>query len=116
MTRELTIYITRGDTYAFKFRRQDQDGNIITTAPDALYFTVKKDADTESFIFQKTFADMTLDEDGYIHCVIDPSDTESQEYGNYYFDIEVTANSVVSTICKGRIVITKEITWSQNHE
>lgn len=33
---------TRGDTIGLKFQRKDADGEIILTAPTAMYFTLKK--------------------------------------------------------------------------
>lgn len=106
--------ITRGDTGAFKFQRLDASGNVITTTPDAIYFTVKKSYDCDSFIFQKSLSDMTMDEDGTWHFVIAPNDTATMAYGSYIYDIEVTSGDYVKTIAKGRLVIEEESTWTAN--
>lgn len=106
--------LTRGDTGFYKFQRLDVNGDPITSIPVSLYFTVKKSFSTNVFIIQKTLSDMTLGEDNYWHIVIEPEDTINLKYGSYVFDIEVTTDNYVLTICKGQFEITEESTWSEN--
>jgi len=116
--------LTRGDSLAFKFQRIDADGNPITTAPYALYLTVKESPKKERAIFQKRYlstdpdnADLTLDEDGFWHGKFLPADTEKLPYGDYYFDIEVVqdaTNESKKTVCKGWLKLTDESTWVSN--
>lgn len=54
----------RGDTRKYYFQRKNADGEVITSRPDSLYFTVKKDYRAEDFLIQKTLDDMILDDDG----------------------------------------------------
>ena len=108
------MQLTRGDTGRFKFQRIDDEGQPITTIPDAIYFTVKKSYQSSSVILQKTLADMELDQDGTFHFVIDPTDTETLPYGHYVFDIEVTDSDYVQTIAKGAFVLLEESTWSDD--
>lgn len=63
---------TRGDTFLFKFQRKNKDGGIITRQPNEMYFTVKYGNNTESFVFQKTLNDITVDSENYYHIRINP--------------------------------------------
>lgn len=108
------IRFTRGDTYFFKFARVDSDGEVITTAANAVYFTVKDSFTKPRAIFQKTLADMTFDAEGQYHVEIEPSDTEELPFGNYVYDIEITSGSYVKTIAKGDFILEKESTWRSN--
>lgn len=103
----------RGDTGRYKFQRRDKDGNVLTTIPAEIYFTVKKTFDDKEYIFQKTIADMTKDSEHVWHFVINPADTETLPYGKYVYDIEVTDEDV-TTISSGFFELRKEATWSVN--
>lgn len=106
--------ITRGDTAGYNFQRKDAEGNVITTTPDALYFTVKAKWTDEKALIQKTINDMTKDEDGTWHFVIQSGETDGLPYGNYVYDIEVIDDDAVQTISKGMLTITEEATWQVN--
>ena len=106
--------ITRGDTAGYNFQRKDAEGNVITTTPDALYFTVKAKWTDEKALIQKTINDMTKDEDGTWHFVIQSDETDGLPYGNYVYDIEVIDDDAVQTISKGMLTITEEATWQVN--
>ena len=110
----ITLSQTRGDTRGYYFKRIDGDGQVITTAPNSLYFTVKSSFFTQQVVFQKKLEDMTVDEDGTYHFVIEPKDTESLDYGSYVWDIQVTQDNVVTTIAKGTLNLTHEATWASN--
>lgn len=106
---------TRGDSKAYQFQRTNKaDGSVITREPDTIYLTVKKNYDTEDFLFQKTKADFTIDEDGTYHFEIKPEDTENLRYGKYVYDIQVTTDGKVTTLVKGAFGIEKESTWAVN--
>lgn len=105
--------LIRGDTGRYKFQRQDLNGNVLSTIPTAIYFTVKETFDDKDFIFQKTIADMTKDSDHWWHFVIDPADTETLPYKSYVYDLEITDEDV-STISSGKFILKKEATWSIN--
>lgn len=106
--------LTRGDTGLYKFQRLDSDGDVITTTPDAIYFTVKESYTSSTVAIQKTIDDMTMDDDGTWHFTIDPDDTNDLEYGAYVYDLEVTADEYVCTIAKGTLRILAEATWADD--
>ena len=120
------MQFTRGDTYKFKFQRKDASGNVITTAPAKLYFTVKYDKTTKAPAFQKSLGngitfDTTEGDGQYVyHCLISPEDTETLPFGDYTWDIEVTVGSdpvqYVQTIAKGTLTLLTESTWAVNKE
>lgn len=108
------IKMTRGDTQPLKFQRLDDENHVITDAPDAMFFTVKRSWDDETPVIQKSLADMDMDEDGTWHFIIGASETEALSYGTYVFDLEVTVSTCVTTICKDELALTREATWSSN--
>lgn len=110
----LTLTQTRGDTRGYYFTRVDGAGQVISATPDSLYFTVKTSFNTPQFVLQKSLADMTIDEEYVYHFTILPEDTERLPYGTYVFDIQVTQDGVVTTIAKGKFVLTQEATWAIN--
>lgn len=109
-----TITFTRGDTAGFKFQRLDTDGNVIMQIADELYFTVKTQFTNQGFVLQKTLDDMTFDEDGFYHFVIEPEDTNALKFADYVYDIETIQGGVKSTPLKGKFVMTPESTWQAN--
>lgn len=115
MAKTICYKFTRGDTQLLKkFRLTDKNGNILNlTELDQLYFTLKKDAYSEGFIFQKKKnGGIILKEDGYYHITIESDDTNDLDYGNYDYDIELKSTLYgVKTLIKGTITLTEEITW-----
>lgn len=105
---------TRGDTRSYKFTRLDPQGEVITTIPDALYFTVKTSYDVQTPVIQKTIDNMAMGEDGTWRFTIEASDTNDLAYGTYVYDIEVINNGAVTTISKGKFVLEGESTWAVN--
>ena len=82
----------RGDSYPFKIKIKDKNGNPIHIEDiKSLFITFKHDTRRDSkIIFQKTLLDVDIDNEGYCHCIFNPEDTETLTYGPYFFDIEVT--------------------------
>lgn len=105
---------TRGDTAAYTFQRKNASGEIITGAPDALYFTVKKAYTDKTALVQKKLADMTMAEDGTWSFTIQAGETDMLAFGNYVYDIQVNDNDAVTTIAKGAFTLTPEATWQSN--
>ena len=108
----MVIQFTRGDTQIINFNLKDANGNNIELATgDKLYFTVKKDANSTDVIMQKVYpTDITYSEGKY-QFTIEPTDTNSLEYGTYEYDIELKTGTYVKTLSKGRIELTDEITF-----
>lgn len=109
-----TLQMIRGDTAKYNFQRLDAGGQVITTTPDALYFTVKETTNKLAVVFQKKLEDMTIDSDGTYHFTIEPADTDGLQYSNYAYDLEVIQSGVKTTIAIGKFVIKPEVTWVQN--
>lgn len=110
------ITITRGDTARFCFQRHDNDGNVLSTRPSKMFFTIKKSNYAKDVIIQKTLNDFTMDEEAFWHVEITPEETEVVAYGTYKYDIEITEGTSVTTVSKGDFVIEEETTWRENKE
>ena len=83
----------RGDSYLFKVKVKHKENNIPLQQNDVdtIFVTFKETTSKSSTpLFIKELTDMSIDEQGYIHVAFNPSDTESLNYGTYYFDIEIT--------------------------
>lgn len=122
--------LIRGDTGRWGFSRLDADGEIIASAPYAIYFTVKKSFKTQDFLIQKVYdstdpenSDIKMDKNGVWHIVVYPEDTDNLAYKTYVYDLEVIQDSTKTasgafankqTISKGNFKITDEATWTIN--
>lgn len=107
---------TRGDTAGYYFTRVDTEGEPITTAPQSIYFTVKRSFNDSRAILQKKMSDMTMDSDGTWHFVIQAGETNAMRYGDYVFDVQVNDDGAVHTIAKGKFTLTPEATWQINED
>ena len=106
--------IIRGDTAKFKFQRLDANGEPILIRAQRIYFTVKLKYTDAAFILQKTIDDMTFDNEGFYHFVIEPSDTDNLMFGDYVYDIEVITDEYKQTISLGKLALMKEVTHVGN--
>lgn len=102
---------TRGDTYKFKFQRLDANGEPILVKAEKLWFTVKKNYKTTEKLIQKTLSDIIFDAEGYYHVTLQHDDTKNLKYKKYVCDIQVENSGVVSTIFKGTMTLTNEVTF-----
>lgn len=74
--------MVRGNTGTFSVRPKI-NGETVLTDGDHLWFTVRKIKD-RTILLQK---DITTFEDGRADVIINPSDTENFEIGNYIYDL-----------------------------
>ena len=104
----------RGDTFLFKFKLKDKNGEEISlSSTDKLFFTVKRNSRATERAFQKTLDNgIVLGDDGFYHVTIDSDDTAELDYGTYGYDIELkTEAGVVKTLIIGNITLTDEFTF-----
>lgn len=106
-----TLSQTRGDTVSYTFQRLDMNGDVIFTTPEALFFTLKTNFETNKIIVQKDLSKMNMDSTGTWRFTLEHEDTKDLPYSNYVFDIQVTESGAVSTIAKGILRLTQEATW-----
>ena len=114
--KEIDIEFTRGDTCPLKFNLLDNDGNELDlTTTDEMYFTVKKNFNTSTVLFQKKFTegDIEKDDDGY-KLTLTPDDTATLNYGSYVFDICIKSTDLVRTLAIGTLTLTNEVTFKSN--
>ncbi len=111
------IEITRGDNKKIIVKRINKyDGQVIKQKPDKMYFTVKYDYNIKDALFQKQLDDgITFNDSDYTYTIdILPKDTSKLPYGKLLFDIEIITNDIVSTVYKGEINLTGEVTHEYN--
>lgn len=105
--------MVRGDTQSFELEITENNESVTV---DNIYFTVKNDTHTDEVLFQKKLNDgITLTNDVY-NITIDPSDTDSLDYGRYAYDIEIIKNSIKKTIAVGVLDIKEEVTFVINED
>ena len=106
------ISFIKGDTFAFKFKINRKDKNVIQKEDiETLFITVRKYPNEESpILFQKTLEDIEIDNEGYGHAVFKPEDTENLIYGSYFFDREITLKNGYRKTKLDKFEITKETT------
>ena len=85
------ISIYKGNDKSFVFTRKDTDGNVITSAPQDIIFTVKKDFETEIAVFAKVYGNgISQNKDGSWSIHINAEDTSSVAPGEYVCDVKIT--------------------------
>ena len=100
--------LPKGDSLTFKLTLVDAD-----SAPDNIYFTVKKNSQDSALTLQKYIGNgITRTEDeGIVYEVYIPAnETEKLELLNYAYGIKIVYGSEENTEVEGKIVITPERT------
>ena len=101
----------RGDSEAIKVSCRDENGVDFHFAEgDTVYFTVKRNTNTEEKILQKIVTEFT---DGVALITIFPEDTKELKTGIYYYDIQLNReNGQVKTIIPpSKFTINAEVTY-----
>ena len=117
----MRIAMPRGDIRLVRFLIKELDGVATDIDFTDIYFTVKKNARTQAFLFQKKLSDekiMKLGPGDY-QVKIEPKDTNNLNYGDYEFDIQLvwrdeTGEEQLKETTTGDFVITEEITFATN--
>jgi hypothetical protein len=82
--------IYRGADKNFILPRVDIYGNLITTVPQNMWFTVKETDENISFVIQKTLGNgITQNTDGEWVITINSADTAELKPGKYVCDVKV---------------------------
>lgn len=100
------ITMTRGDTAVLRLDITDDKGNPYKlTDSDVVLLTLKRSVLDKSVIFQKSMVDGKI--------IIQPQDTASLEYGQYFYDVELTKEDgfVATVIPPHRFIVAEEVTW-----
>ena len=100
------IQLTRGDSAFFELSITLEDGTTYTREDgDKLIFTVKKSYNSEYEYIQKEI-------DG-LDFAISASETSELDYGNYWYDIELTTwdGGVYTVVGPARLIIREEVTF-----
>lgn len=114
--KEFDFEFPRGDTCPVSFSLLDSNGNALEpTTGDEIYFTMKKNYNSSSFLLQKKYSNGDITFNGNVgYLVIQHTDTSNLPYGNYVYDIELMSGDLVKTLVKGTITLTKEATFIEN--
>lgn len=102
----------RGDTLSFPFYVEGLNQDL-----ESVYFTCRDGAnDNSEILFEKSLNNgityMYYDEetDTRTYLVrISPEDTKDLQSGTYYYDVQITVNSDVFTIMKGRFILEQDV-------
>lgn len=76
------VFLTRGDSAVLELSLTDGEGNPYDFSNDTVKFGLKRTAFESACVLEKTF-----DEEGKIK--FSPEDTESLEFGDYVYDVQV---------------------------
>ena len=106
----------RGDTFVFKFKLYDNNGNELKlSGNDELYFTVKTGYNKTDFVMQKRFSTGGIKYiDGYYYIKIEHKDTANLRFTEYVYDIQIMSQNIVKTLVLGNITLTEEVTHISN--
>ena len=88
------VSIYQGSDKNFTFTRMDVFGNVITSVPNRMWFTVKPKYEDEPFSFQKTLnKGIYQNSDGSWRVEVSASDTAALKPGDYVCDVKVQNES-----------------------
>lgn len=105
--------IIRGDTLSFAIEYSFDDET--TQDLETCYFSCKRNADDEEYVFQKSLSDgISKVSDGQYRVRVAPEDTEELEAGNYLYDLEIGLNGDKFTLLKGILRIETDVTRGGN--
>ena len=117
----MRIAMPRGDLRLVRFLINELDGVATDIDFTDIYFTVKKSARDQAFLFQKKLSDEKIMKLGLgdYQVKIEPKDTNELGYGNYKFDIQLVwrdelGEEQLKETTVGDFVITEEITFVTN--
>lgn len=111
------MHLTRGDSAKVKFPIQYKDGaNVIKDDIDTIYVTFKKSVYSRDILFQKDMTQIETNEDGSYCFTIKPEDTETLDYGEYSFDVEVTLKNGYRKTKVDILVLEPETTFHGGEE
>lgn len=103
------LTMTRGDTASFGMLTMLDDGTYYDV--DTAFFSVRAGYDGD-LVFQKSLGDgITHVDTGTYTVRIAPEDTENIPAGQYYYDLEIGANSDIFTVLKGILDIDHDVTY-----
>ena len=113
----MEITMCRGDIHSLSFHFI-LNGERYSDTPDDIYFTVKKNYNNRVPIFQKRLSDGTIEYDGNgtYRIQIEPEDTQSLQFGEYDFDIEIVSLPSIKKTFNGKLILEKESTHYYNEE
>ena len=114
--KEFDFEFPRGDNCPLTFVLTDDEKNAIDNMTDTnIYFTVKNSPNESNVLFQKTYNGGTITKDGNKYSLmIAPTDTDSLDYGTYWFDVCLVGTDFKTTIIIGRMTLTNEVTFATN--
>lgn len=100
------INMIKGDTLSFTFEIENFTDDL-----DTCYFSCKKDAEDDDYVFQKSLSDgITKLDTGKYKVRVAPNDTKTLDIGNYQYDLQIGINNDIYTIMNGILTIEQEIT------
>ena len=113
----MDISFARGDSYNQGFLLTARStGEPITETFDEIYFTVKKRYTDKNVVLQKTMTGggIVSDGDGHYTLTLLPSDTETLQFGEYDFDIELDKGGNFVKTFSGKFNLLQETTHVGN--
>lgn len=103
------LTMTRGDTASFNIQTMLDDGSGYDL--ETAFFSVRAGYDGK-LVFQKSIGDgITRMGTGLYAVRIAPEDTKDISVGQYYYDLEIGANSDKFTVLKGILDIDHDVTY-----
>lgn len=100
------IQVTRGDSAYFNIEILCEDGTKYYREPgDKLVFTVKRSYNSDYEYIQKEIPELAL--------ILSGDDTRELDYGNYWYDIELTTadGGVYTVVGPARFIMREEVTF-----
>ena len=105
------IGLMRGDDRDFVFDVYDTTGIAVAITGATITFTVKTAVDGTSVFAKTVGSGITISSDptNRMTVAVDPSDTSSQDPGEYRYDVQLVLSGYTVTVAHGRFIIAGEV-------
>lgn len=100
------IIMVRGDTMAFDLTLYDVDATV-----ESIYFSCKKSATDDDYIFQKSIGNGVTQINGSVYRVrVAPADTADLPAGDYVYDLQLGLGADIYTLLYGKLTLKQDVT------
>lgn len=114
----MLMKVYRGNDFVITFQRLNSEGNVITTIPNNIWFSVKKKTRDDRAVISKSLNNgITCDSNGLWTLTLNANDTENLDFGSYLFDIKVLdENGMRRTIAPPQEFVVGEVVTRRINE
>lgn len=112
----MRIIMPRGDIHPVRFQVYETETQITDIDFTQIYMSCKKSIKDKDVLFQKSLSQGSIVKigNGDYQFRIEPEDTNSLQFGEYVFDIELIYKNEIKQTIYGTLRLSEEVTTAEN--